>query len=188
MKLADHDALRPVDHKGALRGHERNLAHVNFLFLGGPFVLVTEGHIEGRAEGLALTLTLDGGHLRLTQVITDKVQAGLFFETKDGEKLPEHRLESHVLAFRGIHVLLEKFVVGVDLEFNEVRGLNGFLQFAEVDAFRHGGSICRDVGRSIRGLAADHEKSKTPTHEPEEISGSCGDAISDFFPDGADSG
>src|SRR5207247_9529632 len=33
MQLAHYDTLRTIDHKGALRRHERDFAHVNFLFL-----------------------------------------------------------------------------------------------------------------------------------------------------------
>jgi hypothetical protein len=57
----------------------------------------------------------------------------------DRKKLAEHGLQAHIVAaLADRDILLEKLVVGIDLEFDEVGWLYGLLQFAEVDAFRHG--------------------------------------------------
>ena len=50
------DALRAVDDESALRGHERDFAHVNFLFLRPLLFLEQEGDVERRAVGLAFAL------------------------------------------------------------------------------------------------------------------------------------
>ncbi len=139
VQLAHHHALGAIDDEGALKGHERNFAHVDLFFLGGPLVFVTEGHIQRRAEGLAFTLALDGRHFGLAQVVADEIEAGFLLKTENGEKFLEDRLQTQRFYAWRVHILLEEFVIGIDLELNEVWGLDGFLKFAEVNAFRHGG-------------------------------------------------
>jgi hypothetical protein len=63
----------------------------------------------------------------------------------DREKLAEDSLEADVAAFGDRDILLEKFVVGIDLKLDEVWWLDGLLQFAEVDPFRHGWVRCRGL-------------------------------------------
>ena len=53
MQLGDDDALGAVDDERALRRHERDFAHVNFLFLRPLLFLELEGDMQRRAEGLA---------------------------------------------------------------------------------------------------------------------------------------
>ena len=56
MQLADDHALGAIDDERALRRHERDFAHVNFLFLGPLLFLELEGDVERRAVGLAFAL------------------------------------------------------------------------------------------------------------------------------------
>ena len=151
VKLTDHHSLCPIDHKRSLRRHERDFSHVDLLLLCALLILVTKGHIERRAVGLAFALTFDGRHLRLAKLVTDKVQARLFLKPKNRKKFPEHRLQSHALATRRFNLLLEELIIGVDLKLDEIRGLDGFLEFAEVNAFRHGGRMMEVWCRSKRG-------------------------------------
>ena len=145
MELGNDDALGAVDHESALRGHEREFAHVNFLFLGAAIVFVAEGHIERGAEGLALALGFQGGHLRLAEIVAYEVERGFILKAVDREKLAEDGLQADIATLANGNILLEKLVVGIDLEFDEVGWLDGLLQFAELDAFRHGGVRCRGL-------------------------------------------
>jgi hypothetical protein len=138
VKLADDNALGTVHDEGACIGHERDFAHVDFLFLGGLLVLVAEGDIKGCAIGLTVNLTLDRGDLGLLQCVAHKVEIRLLLEAVDGEKFSEDGLKTDILALRGLDTRLEEFLVRPDLQFNEVRGLDGLVQFSEGDTFRHG--------------------------------------------------
>ena len=138
VKLADDDALGTIDDEGTCIGHERDLAHVDLLFLGGLLVLVTESHIEGGAVGLAVDLALDRADLGLLKLVTDEIQGGLFLKAVDREELAEDGLEAYVLSLGGLNARLEEFLVRLDLQFDEVRRLDGLVQFSEGDAVRHG--------------------------------------------------
>jgi len=127
VQLTHHHALSPVDHKGPLRRHERNLPHVDLLLLRALLVLVAEGHIERRAVGLTLALTLDRRHLRLSKLVTYEVQTRLLLKPKNREKLPEDSLQPNASTTRRLNLLLKELIVRVDLKLNEIRGLNGFL-------------------------------------------------------------
>jgi hypothetical protein len=89
----------------------------------------------------------------------------------DREKLAEHRLQADVAALVDRDILLEKFVVGIDLEFDEVGWLDGLLQFAEVDAFRHGVVRWRGLFRLAAGGFQKPNFPETKTSE------TCGDRV-----------
>ena len=61
MKLTDDDALRAVDHEGALRRHERNFAHVNLFFLRPLFLAELESDMQRRAVSLTFALRFERG-------------------------------------------------------------------------------------------------------------------------------
>ena len=161
MELGNDDALGAVDHESALRRHEREFAHVNFFLFRAALVLVSEGHIERRAESLPLALGFKRGHFRLAEFVADEVEGGFVLETMDREKLAEDSLQTDIPAFAYRNILLKKLVVGIDLELDEVWWLDGLLQFTELDAFRHGfGAVPRVglAGFSRPGSSADHWK------------------------------
>jgi hypothetical protein len=138
VELAHNNALGTIDDKSARLGHERDLAHIDLLFLRGFLVLVAEGNVKRSAVSLTLDLTLDRTDLRLLEGVAHEIKGGLLFKSKDWEELAKNGLKADILALGGFHAGLEKFFVGPDLQFDEVRRLNGLVEFAEVDAFRHG--------------------------------------------------
>ena len=151
VELGNDDALGTIDHEGALGSHQRQLAHVNFLFLRATLVFVTEGHIERGAEGLALALALQGGHFGLAELVAYEIEGRFVFKAKDGKKFAEDSLQTDVAAFAGRDILLKELVVGVDLQFDEVWWLDGLCQFSEMNAFRHVFLRCRGLFGLIQG-------------------------------------
>ena len=105
MQLAHHHALSPVDDKGPLRRHQGNFPHVDLLLLRALLVLVAEGHIERRTVGLTLALTLNRRHLRLSQLVTHKIQTGLLLKPENRKELPKDRLQSDAPTTRRLNVL-----------------------------------------------------------------------------------
>ena len=163
VELGNDDALGAVDHESALWSHERELAHVNFFFLRAAFVLVAEGHIKRGAEGLAFALGFERGHFGFAELVADEVEGGFVLETMDREKFAENGLNADIPALTNRNIPLEKLVVGINLELDEVRWLDGLFQFTELDAFRHGfGAVPRVglAGFSRPGSFADHWKQK----------------------------
>ena len=139
VELGDDDAFGAVDHKGSLRSHEGQLAHVDFFLFRAALVLVAEGDVQRRAVGLAFTLGIEGGELRVAQLVTYKIERGFVLKSKNRKEFPENRLKPDISAFGHLSVLLKKLIVRVDLELDEIWRLDGLLQFAEMDTFRHGG-------------------------------------------------
>ena len=137
VQLADDDPLGAVDDEGTLRGHERELAHVDFFFLGPLFVLEAEGHVQRRAEGLAFALGLERAELGRANVIARVLEDHLLVVTRDGEDFAKDGLQTGILALGWRDALLQKFLVGIDLQLDEVGRFRGFLEFAEVETIRH---------------------------------------------------
>ncbi len=138
VQLRDHDALRAVDDERALRGHERDFAHVDFLFLGAVLFLEQESDVQRRAEGLPFAHRLADAQLRLADLVAGEIQRDFFVVAGDGENFLEDRLEAGVLALGQRHIRLEELDVRIELDFNEVGRLGAFPEFTEVFAFRHG--------------------------------------------------
>ena len=137
MQLADDDALRAVDDERALRRHERNFAHVNFLFLGPLFLRELESDVERRAVGLAFALRFERGQLRLADLVVAEIEHRLFVVALDRKDFLEDGLQAGHFPLRNRHVLLEEIEVGIELNLDEVWRLDAFLDGSEVDTFRH---------------------------------------------------
>ena len=84
----DDDALGAVDDERALRRHERDLAHVNFLFLRPLLFLELEGDVERRAEGLAFALRLERAQLRLADFVVAEIERRPFRRSSRSGRLP----------------------------------------------------------------------------------------------------
>lgn len=108
VQLRHDDALGAVDDEGTGAGHERNLAHVDFLFLDfldrGLADLAVEQHqahlrAQGRRIGQATLLTfLDIEH-RFAEHIAHELQARHTVVTNDRENRRERRLQTVGYAF-----------------------------------------------------------------------------------------
>ncbi len=95
------DALGAVDHERALRRHERNFAHVNFLFLRPLFFLELEGDVERRAKGLAFALRLEGAQFRFANFVVAEIERRLFVVALDRENFLEDGLQTGVFPLVG---------------------------------------------------------------------------------------
>src|SRR5205807_1752254 len=137
MQLRDNHALRAVNDERSLRRHERDLAHVNFLFLRAFLLAELERHVEWRAIGLSLALRFERGQLRLADLVMRKVECRLFIVALDREHFLEYRLEPGIFPFRERDVFLEEIDVGIKLNLDEVWRLDPLLDGSEVDTFRH---------------------------------------------------
>ena len=137
MQLAHHHALGAVDDEGALRCHERDFAHVNFLFLGSLFLAQLKGDVQRRAISLAFSLRFQRAQLRLANVIMAEIEDRFFVVALNRENLPENRLQAIVPPFGERDIFLEEIDVGIELDFDQVRRLNAFFDGSEVNTFRH---------------------------------------------------
>ncbi len=134
MQLGNNHPLRPVDHKRSLRRHERDFAHVDFLFLRPLFLLELESDVERRTESLPFALRFQRGQFWLADLIMTEIQGGLFVIALDRENFLEHSLQAIVLAFGQRHVFLQKIDVRVQLNFDEIWRLNALFDTSEMNA------------------------------------------------------
>jgi hypothetical protein len=65
-----------------------------------------------------------------------KIENRFFVVALDGENLFEDSLQSVVFSLCERNVLLQKINIGIELDLDEVRRLDSFLNGSEVDAFR----------------------------------------------------
>src|ERR1035437_5849686 len=94
VQLRNNHALGSVDDEGALRRHERNFAHVNFLFLGPALFAQLEGYVQRRAESLALALRLERAQLRLADFVVTEIEHGFFVVTFNRENFLKNSLQA----------------------------------------------------------------------------------------------
>ena len=111
-QLAHDDALRAVDDKGAMLGHEGEVAHeyVGFLDFAGLAVFEADEHLQRGGIGHVALLAALHAVFGLVQRIVHKLQREVLGVVHDGTDVVEH------LA----HVHFQKAAVGVFLHFNEI--------------------------------------------------------------------
>jgi hypothetical protein len=142
VHLGDDDALGAVDDEGAVRGHERHVAHVDVLLLdvldrAGAGLLVdiehdqAERHLERRGEGHAPLLALIDVVFGLLEGVAHELELGALAEIPDGKHRAEHRLQTLVgtAALRLVHH--EELIVRLLLHLDEVRHFGHFVDAAE---------------------------------------------------------
>ena len=142
VQLAHHDALGAVDHEGPQRGHDRQLAEVDFLLddVLGPTVALDflEDHqlqrgLEGGGIGhVALNALLDGV-LGLAQRIAQEVQRILPVDVANREEVAEDALQRHVLARARDVIGHQQGLEGPRLDVEEVRHRHAALALRETD-------------------------------------------------------
>ena len=143
LELVDDDALGAVDDERAFFGHERHGAEIDDLFLdvadGAVFRLFihvvhdqadldAQGRLEGQALGDAL------GHVvfRFADFVADVFQRGGAIEVLDGKDRTEDAFKSRVLPAGGRNIFLQKQLVGVDLQIEQMGNGQRFDDLAEI--------------------------------------------------------
>ena len=137
VELGDDDALGAVDDERAALGHHRDFAHVDFLVLDEVFLAEAELHVERHGVGDAFAEALDLGVLGIAEGVGNVLERQALVVGLDRENLAENRLEALGLALLLGHALLQEVEVGRDLNLDQIRRLDDFAEFAEVDAFGH---------------------------------------------------
>ena len=123
VHLRDDHALGAIHDEGAVRGHERHVAHVNVLLLDvldrlGLGVRIdfkhdqAQRHLEGRRKGHAALLAFVHVELRLLEFIAHEFQHGLAGKIGNREYRLEDGLQAIVDASAGGFLHLQKLVVG----------------------------------------------------------------------------
>ncbi len=156
VKLADDDTLGAIDDERSTISHERNFPHVNALLLGTGLVAQLKCHIERRTVRFRLANRLKCGELRLADFVHDEIERHFLVIALDGEHLLEDRLQAKFLALGREDALLEKLLIRAYLNFDEIRRLGDFVDFAKIDALGHDEEWCYGVamaGRRRRGGA-----------------------------------
>ena len=113
MQLRHHHSLGAVDNKRSLRGHERDFAHVNFLFLRSLLFLELESNVQRRAIGLALALRLQRRQFWFTDLVVAEIQRRFLIVALDRKNFLKYGLQAGVLPFVERHVLLQEIDVRV---------------------------------------------------------------------------
>ena len=134
VQLRDDDALGAVNNKSAVVGHERNLAHVDFLLLdithglgAGALVLVehhqAQQHAQRRGVDQAALLAFLDVETRRAEAIADELERGVAVVRLDREHRFERRLQALVDALLRRHLRLQKLPVRLLLDLQQVRRL-----------------------------------------------------------------
>ena len=87
------------------------------------------------------TLQVAALALPVADRVVNEVQLGQAAEIGDRKDAGEHRLQARVVAFLGQHIHLQKALVALLLDFNQIRDRNGCLDFREINTFTN-----RNVG------------------------------------------
>ncbi len=142
MHLRDDDAFGAVDNEGAVRGHERHVAHVHVLLLDvldrlglGLGIDIehdeAQRHLERRGIGHAALAALVDIVFRRFVLILDEFEMSGVGEVLDREHRLEHRLQALVWtpALRRVHQ--QELIIRGLLDFDQVRHLADFLDVPE---------------------------------------------------------
>jgi hypothetical protein len=143
VHLGDDHPFGPVHDEGAVRGHERHVAHVDILFLDvldrlRARILVhvehdePERHLERRGIGHVAALAFLDVVLRLFELVFHEFEHRRLVEVLDREDRLEDALDP--LAVGGLRAVarVQEQVVGAFLNLDEVRHLQHFADLAEI--------------------------------------------------------
>ncbi len=142
VHLRDDHALGAVDDEGAVRRHERHVAHIDVLLLdvldrAGAGLLVDVEHdqperdLERRGIGHAPLLALIDVVFRRLEGVAHEFELRALAEILDGEDRAEHGLQALVPAAALGLLHHEELIVGLLLNLDEVRHLGHFVDLAE---------------------------------------------------------
>src|SRR5215510_1554460 len=138
MQLTDNNPLSTVYHERPLGGHERHLTKVHFLFFhvlngscASTLVYVPQDELNSdlqwRGIGHATLMAFLDAVFRLSKRIADKFQRGRLIEIFDRENRPEDSLEAGVRPFFRRKDSLQKFIVRVPLNFQQMGNVDNLV-------------------------------------------------------------
>ena len=142
MHLGNDDAFGAVDDEGAVVRHQRDVAHVDILFLDvldrfGARLLVdveydqAQRHLERRGIGHAALAALVDVVFRRLELVFHEFEHRRVGEVRDREHGLEHGLQAFVRPPADRLPHQKKLVIGRLLNLDEVRHLCDFLDFPE---------------------------------------------------------
>src|SRR5262245_46728807 len=142
MHLRDDDALGAVDDEGAVRGHERHIAHKDVLLLdvldrAGPGFLVhiehdeAESHLQRCGEGHAALLALIDVVFRLLEGVAHELELRALAEVANGKDRTEYRLQTFVRTAPFGLAHHQELIVGLLPQPDEAWTLGHFMDAAE---------------------------------------------------------
>ena len=165
MQLRHDDALGTIDDEGAVVGHERQFAHVDFLLLDvldllgarrGLLVIddQTHQHAQRCCVSCATQLTLALIEHRLAKAVVDILERRVARVADDRENRLERGVQAEVVALIWLLIGLQEPAVGLDLRCQQERHLQNAGALAKVfaDAFLFGeriGHACLPSTRAI---------------------------------------
>src|SRR3954469_10320727 len=118
MQLANDNAFSAVNHKCALRGHEREFPHEDLLFLRATLFLQQESYVERRAIGNAFAEAFQPIELRFTDFVAVVVKNNFPIITLDRKDFSEDGLQTEVFALSWSDLGLQELLVGINLHLN----------------------------------------------------------------------
>ena len=143
MQLRNDDTFRAVDDECAGFRHQRQVTHVNFLLLdvfdrldlGGAFPVINnqaDFHAQGSAIRHTPQFALFHVENRRTQLVANVLKRCIARIGNDGKYRCQCAMEATLTLFVRWNIKLQKFPVGTNLRFQQVRHLENGLAFAEV--------------------------------------------------------
>ena len=162
MKLTDHDTLGPIDDEGTVVGHQRNLTEEDFLLLhvanrlrAGVLVGIPDnqahGHLDRSGERHAALAALVHVVLRLVERVADELDGRCLREVLNRKDAFEYALQPDVFTLLNRHILLQKLLVTLLLDVDEVRDIDDLGDLREALARS---KIVLDLGRHLRSPLA----------------------------------
>lgn len=141
VQLRDDDALGAVDDEGTVVGHQRDFAQIDLLLLhvldglGRRLAVVdhqAHGHAQRRAIAHATLTAFTLVKHRLTQLIAHVFERGIAAVAGNREHRLQCRVQTEVLTLVRLHVFLQEFAVGIDLDGKQERHFENRALLAEV--------------------------------------------------------
>ena len=106
-----------------------------FSSLVALLLLEQEGDVQRRAVGQAFAQAFQPVHLGLADLVGVEIEHALPVVALDGEDLGENGLQPEVLPLGRRHLRLQELLVGIGLQFDQVRRSDDFFDFAEINSF-----------------------------------------------------
>src|SRR5690349_19714352 len=145
MELAHDNALGAVDHERTVLGHERHLAEIDFLLLdvldaarAGLAVDVPKDQLDRdfQRSGIGHTalMALFDIVLGLAERVAHELEGRSLVKILDRKNRFKNLLQPQILALRRGNILLQKKLIGIFLNLDQIREINDFLDSSKTAA------------------------------------------------------
>ena len=131
VELGNDDPFSAIDDKSPLVGHDGDRPHIDFFFFNPRLIGQTEFHFQGHIVCDASANTFFRRIFGNPEIIGEKFQDRFLIVRFDGKNFGKNFLKPNIFPLMGQKMRLQKLVIGLNLNFNQIRKIDNLFPLAK---------------------------------------------------------